>query len=282
MKRTFEDWLVISDVDGTLHNKMRQLPRRNYEAIKTFTDLGGNFTLASGRTVSNISAAYASVPCNQPAVVMNGAAIYDLKQKKLVHSTPIGPQGRQFVRDVIRRFSEPLYSVDVAIFCADMIYVVKSGKLSQATFWFDKSPCTISDIDRVPQEGWLKVMFWGAPYMIEYFSNYVSSIPNPQAHFMLSSPVTIEMLQENTHKGVGVMQLAAKLGIRRDHVAAIGDYFNDWDMLKTVGLPACAGQAPKKIRDICKFRACHCNQGCVADLLEFIMYRGGGLPAGED
>ena len=46
---------------------------------------------------------------------------------------------------------------------------------------------------------------------------------------------------------------------------------NDWDMLKTVGLPACAGQAPAPIHNICKFEACHCNKGCVADLLEYIM-----------
>jgi 3-deoxy-D-manno-octulosonate 8-phosphate phosphatase KdsC-like HAD superfamily phosphatase len=42
-------------------------------------------------------------------------------------------------------------------------------------------------------------------------------------------------------------------------------------MLKTVGLPACAGQAPSSIHKICKFEACHCNKGCVADLLEYIM-----------
>ena len=61
------------------------------------------------------------------------------------------------------------------------------------------------------------------------------------------------------------------LGIEKSHVAAIGDYYNDWDMLKTVGLPACAGQAPQPIHNICKFEACHCNKGCVADLLEYIM-----------
>lgn len=79
------------------------------------------------------------------------------------------------------------------------------------------------------------------------------------------------MLQKGTHKGMGVMWLADKLGVEKSHVAAIGDYYNDWDMLKTVGLPACAGQAPKPIHKICKFEACHCNHGCVGDLLEYIM-----------
>ena len=34
MKKTFENWLVVSDIDGTLNNKLRRLPKRNYEAIK--------------------------------------------------------------------------------------------------------------------------------------------------------------------------------------------------------------------------------------------------------
>ena len=279
MKKTFENWLVVSDIDGTLHNKMRKLPSRNYEVIKKFTDLGGNFTLATGRTVSSLVRPYGSVPANQPAVILNGAGVYDMKKQRLLHSRPIGEKGMKFVRDIIERYNGTYLSVDVAVYCADMIYVVKNGILSHATMMIDKSPHTfVRDIDSIPQSGWMRVMFWGMPKVIEFLTNYITSVENPDANFMLSSPVTIEMLQKDTHKGVGVMELARDLGIKKDHVAAIGDYFNDWDMLKTVGLPACAGQAPKKIQQICKFKACHCNQGCVADLLEFIMYRNGGLP----
>ena len=79
------------------------------------------------------------------------------------------------------------------------------------------------------------------------------------------------MLNEGVHKGTGVMKIAELYGIKRSHIAAIGDYFNDYDMLKTVGLPACCGQAPKAMHEIAKFHACHCNKGAVADLLEYIM-----------
>ena len=103
------------------------------------------------------------------------------------------------------------------------------------------------------------------------YEKYIKENENPDANFMSSSIFSLEMLQKDTHKGVGIMKLADMLGIEKSHVAAIGDYYNDWDMLKTVGLPACAGQAPQPIHNICKFEACHCNKGCVADLLEYIM-----------
>ena len=277
MEKTFENWLVVSDVDGTLHNKMRHVPSRNLHAIEQFVSLGGNFTLASGRTVTCLSEPYRSVPCNQPAIVLNGAGIYDMHRHALLHSTPIEKKGMDFVRKTLRRFNGTLFSLDVAIFCADMVYIVKNGLLSQSTMFVDPSPYTVTDIDRVPRHGWLKVIFFGMPTTIQYLLKYTESIENPDIHLMYSSPVTIEMLQVGVHKGVAVMRLADQLGIRRDHVAAIGDYYNDWDMLKTVGLPACAGQAPKPVQRLCKFKACHCNDGCVADLLEYIMDQNGGL-----
>ena len=28
MEKTFENWLVVSDIDGTLNNKIRKLPKK--------------------------------------------------------------------------------------------------------------------------------------------------------------------------------------------------------------------------------------------------------------
>ena len=88
---------------------------------------------------------------------------------------------------------------------------------------------------------------------------------------MSSSVASFEMLEEGVHKGIGAMEIADLYGIPYKHTAAIGDYFNDYDMLKTVYLSACCGQAPKGLHEIVKYHACHCNKGAVGDLLEYIM-----------
>lgn len=271
MAQTFENWLVVSDIDGTLNNKFRKLPKRNYNAIKEFTEKGGNFTLASGRMVSSLKRNYDRVTPNQPAIVINGAGIYDYKQEKMLWRSTIGPKGRQFVKEISELFNTHGHSVDVGIFFDDYVYIVKKGLLSRGQMFFDKSHYEVTSIDDVPEEGWMKVIFWSNPLTINELEKYVSRHENPDANFMMSSLWSFEMLQKGTHKGTGVMKLADRLGIEKSHVAAIGDYYNDWDMLKTVGLPACAGQAPKPIHKICKYEACHCNHGCVGDLLEYIM-----------
>ncbi|MCD7797491.1 MAG: HAD family hydrolase [Clostridiales bacterium] len=272
MEKNFENWLVVSDIDGTLNNKLRFLPKRNYDAIKTFTKAGGNFTLASGRPLTSLERNYRRITANQPAVVINGAGIYDYNKKEMYWRSTIGPKGRDFVRKIAEEFDDVFKSVEIGVYFDDYVYIVKSGLLSKGTMFFDKTRHeVVHSIDDVPSDGWMKVIFWSNPIVINTLRNLVDKEENPDANFMSSSPWSFEMLQKDTHKGVGIMKLADMLGIEKSHVAAIGDYYNDWDMLKTVGLPACAGQAPKPIHKICKFEACHCNHGCVADLLEYIM-----------
>ena len=82
------------------------------------------------------------------------------------------------------------------------------------------------------------------------------------------------MVNEDTNKGKAVLKLAEMLGVDMEHTAAIGDYFNDYEMLKQVGLPACCGQAPKGMKEISKLVTCHCNEGAVADLIEYIIQNG--------
>ena len=272
MEKTFENWLVVSDIDGTLNNKIRQLPKRNYAAIKKFTELGGNFTLASGRLTSSLKRNYDRVPCNQPAVVLNGAGLYDFSKNEMVWRSTIGEKGQNFVRTVIAKYSDIFKSLDIGIYFDDFVYIVKNGLFGSGTMRIDKAHYRIVDISEVPTEGWMKVIFWGLPTTIDSLRRLIDrSDIRHEVNFMASSPYTIEMLARRTHKGKGIMQLASKIGIEKSHIAAIGDYYNDYDMLKTVGLPACAGQAPKAIHKLCKFEACHCNKGCVADLLEYIM-----------
>lgn len=269
MKKTFENWLVVSDVDGTLNNKFRKLQKDNLKAIQKFTDLGGHFTLASGRFVSSLSKPYHQVPANAPAVIINGSAIYDYNAKKTIWRQEITEAGRHLTVELMKKFP----NIDVGIFFDDYLYIVRDGIKVRFQMHFDHVESEVTDIDKVPEHGWCKVVFWEYPWNLTKFIRYVKTElkDNTDVNFMQTSPWSFEMVEGGIHKGVGVMKLAEQLGIEPSHVAAIGDYYNDYDMLKTVPLAACAGQAPKAIQELCQYKACHCNKGCVADFLEYIM-----------
>lgn len=268
-QKSLSDWLVVSDIDGTLNSKFRTLPKRNYDAITHFVnDLGGHFTLASGRNVESLEGQFNKLPISgTPAIVLNGAGIYSFDRNEFLQYNSVGGQGM----DIVKAVNDKFRGVEIAVFTKDMIYLLNDRLFVSAVVKGDKLKYkSCKSFSQIPQENWGKVILAGIPPLMNSVKKYISEIENPQANFMSSSIVTYEMLAENTHKGTAVKKLAQILGIEYEHTAAIGDYFNDYDMLRSVYLSAACGQAPKEMKDIARFVACHCNKGSVGDLLEYI------------
>ncbi|HIR11381.1 MAG TPA: HAD family phosphatase [Candidatus Fimenecus excrementavium] len=271
VKTDFSDWLVASDIDGTLNNKLRRLPKRNYDRICEFVlEKKGHFTLASGRNVSSMRKPFQSLPIQStPAIILNGAGLYDYEHEKMLRFHPINPAGYELVKAVMKKFP----AVEVEILTSDSAYTINAHIFANVMLKADNLPHRrYKKADEVPPDDWGKVIFLGMPPLVSAVKRYLLSIKDPNVNFMSSSISSFEMLEKGIHKGVGVREVAELYGIDYKHTAAIGDYFNDYELLKSVYLPACCGQAPRKMHEIAKFHACHCNHGAVADLLEYIMY----------
>ena len=55
MAKKINDLLVISDLDNTLLTAKEGIPEYNIQMIKQFQQLGGKFTVATGRSVESVS-----------------------------------------------------------------------------------------------------------------------------------------------------------------------------------------------------------------------------------
>ncbi|MBQ3005173.1 MAG: HAD family hydrolase [Clostridia bacterium] len=265
---SLSNWLVASDIDGTLNNKLRKLPARNEEAIKRFVSMGGKFTLASGRNPQSMEKHYNRLPIDgTPAVVINGAGLYDFQKQEMIYFSAMSEDGMALAIEAAKKF--PL--VDVIVVAKDMIYITGTGWFGRFFVASGKLKYQhILNIENVPKENWGKVIFSGIPFHISKIKKHFEDMTNPDLTLMSSSVASFEILARDTHKGTALMKLAEILGVEKSHVGAIGDYFNDYEMLKSVGVPACCGQAPKALKEISEYVTCHCNDGAVADFLEYI------------
>ncbi len=50
-------------------------------------------------------------------------------------------------------------------------------------------------------------------------------------------------------------------------MAAVGDYYNDVELLKAVPLLGRCGERPDEVKALADYVACHCDDGAVADVL---------------
>lgn len=265
----YDKWLFVSDIDGTLNNKFMKLPENNRLAIKRFVENGGNFTLSSGRNLQSLSVHYKKLNVQTPAIFLNGAGIYDFSTEKMLKYDVITPQGEEIILNTL---SDNKF-LQLTVFAPNIIYRVKRGSFYGCFISKnDNLDCQLcKKIEDLPRGVWGKVTFFGTVSHIKKMKLFFQNEENSR-HFecFLTSPVTLEIVKKGVNKGTAVETLAQMLDIPISQTAAIGDYYNDVDMLTRVGHSACCGQAPDDIKSICEYVACHCNDGAVADFMDYI------------
>ncbi len=268
-KKDYSDWLIVSDIDGTLNNKLRCTPKVNTKAIDCFVhENGGHFTLASARSVPSMRPHYLNLPdVKTPAIILNGAGIYDYEKEEMLWFNSIKESATDIVREAMKKYP----FLEIGVFAADMIYLVRPRIMSEVMMLIDCLPFKrYKTIDDVPKGNWGKIICFCPIWQVKEIRNFFSERTGDEHCLIDTGPISFDLVDKNTNKGYAVGVLSEILGIDKENISAIGDYYNDWDMLKSVSHPACAGQAPDDIKEICEFKACHCNKGAVADLIEYI------------
>lgn len=269
-EKTLSHWLIASDIDGTINDKGRRLVMRNYDAIhKYINEYGGNFTLASGRAPESMRKHFKRLDIpDGKAIVINGAGIYDYAQEKMIWSSPLNDHCIDMIRKTVKKFS----TISFQVISDKYVYIFRPTPSSRILAINAKLPIKyFYSFEAIPKDNWFKVIYTGIPPALKAVSKYIESMSNTTENLMFSSQWSFEMVNEDTNKGKAVLKLAEILGVEKEHTAAIGDYFNDYEMLKQVALPACCGQAPAGMKKIAKLVTCHCNKGAVAELIEYII-----------
>ncbi len=268
MTAEYSKWLLVSDIDGTLNNKIRRLPKVNKQKIREYVDNGGYFTLCSGRNLQSLTPHYKKLSIETPAIFLNGAGIYDFKTNKMLSFTGVSKEAE----DAVLQCAELVKQAEVSVFTDDMIYHIRPkifGYIMSRADNLDNTVC--KSFEDVPRGKWGKIIFFGLPHtlkkVLEFFNREeIKSTCNT----FRSSLLTVEVVAKDVDKGKGIMKLAEILNIQKENIAAIGDYYNDVPMLKTVSHPACCGQAPKDIKNLVEYVTCHCNNGAVADFISYL------------
>lgn len=269
MKEIYNKWLLVSDIDGTLNSKSMKLPENNKIAINEFVNNGGNFTLCSGRNLQSLSIHYNKLGISTPAIFLNGAGIYDFKNNEMIYQNFISDEGEKIILDVLKNYK----LAQLTVFTADKILLATRKCIyGRIISKMDKLDCELyKKISDLPRGVWGKVSFFGTKGLINKLKGVFSNDDNSKLfECFKTSPFTLEVVSKGVNKGAAVLKLAELLNIEKSNTAAIGDYYNDVEMLKRVAHPVCCGQAPDDIKSISEYVACHCNDGAVADFIDYI------------
>lgn len=263
--------LLVSDLDGTLIGENFQVPQRNLDAIARFQAEGGSFALATGRTILS-GGRYAELTHPKgPCICLNGTILYDYAQQKLLWDCHLEPQ---ISAGYIQMFYDRFPTAGIEYFCIKTVHVLRRNAyvmehLNHESVSWKEGPMI--------EEGqaWYKALFADDPDKKDTMEAFAASFPHPGVRFVSSSENYLEMLPEQASKGNALRKAAALAGFPMKNVYAIGDYYNDAELLQAAGVAVVPENAPDDLKARADLVVGHCYQGAVADLVEEIERRHG-------
>lgn len=94
----FDGFVICSDLDGTFWGQGAEV--ENQKAVEYFTENGGRFSFATGRTVDFIREKPFFSAINAPTCLFNGAVVYDYFEERLLRETRLSYTVREFLNAV--------------------------------------------------------------------------------------------------------------------------------------------------------------------------------------
>lgn len=272
----FEGCLFLSDLDGTLLHNGREVPKRSVEAIARFKALGGRMSVATGRTEHSAVRFTSLFGPNAPAVLYNGAAVYDFGTKKFLHLDGLDDGVLPVINAVTRRFPE----ISVEVYTPQGIFLSGDVRFGLWHMEFEKMAYRIARPEEVPRP-WIKVIFAGKEPLVDEVAPFIDGLDARGLGFTRSAPIFYEILPGGVTKGTAMRRIAAMLGVSMENTFAIGDFYNDLDLLRTAATSFTVRNAPEDVRSQVTAVVGTCEEGAVADAIEWIIARR-AAPAGAD
>lgn len=265
MALSFKDILLVSDIDGTLYNKDIGISQRNIDAINRFIRKGGNFTLATGRSPESIKRIIEMVPISAPAILSNGSAIYDYKNKMFITEHHLTIKAKGYLKQILEAFPH----LGSEVLSGTTIFVVRMSEYIEEHVTREKVKYTMIDLDEAPDEIY-KIFFATDIETLNKIRQFALDNKFEDVYMVQTEKLYIEMMPAGVSKALGLKELAEYLSIKHENTYAIGDFYNDIDMIKSAGVGVSVENAPEEVKKVAKLVVGHCNDGAVADIIEYI------------
>lgn len=269
----FDGILFLSDFDNTIlytaaalknGGKCPDMNPRNIEALRYFMAEGGKFGVATGRAMAAFEQYAPLVPTNVPAVVNNGAGIYDYEKKEYVETLFLDESSRAHIAAVM----EANPAVSLELFHAGSLLQVYNesrwnAKHSELTGMGYE---VVQDLSPESVEMPLsKALFLGETEELKKAAAFIEQQSwRGDYELIFSSDYLLELTAKGANKGDMAKRLKDRLGCTM--LVCAGDHMNDLTMLRAADRAFCPSNAVDAVKAEA-FVVGHCEDGAIADMI---------------
>ncbi len=258
--------LVAIDLDGTLLNSSGEVSSKTKDAIKQAINKGIEVVLASGRTIESIENFASELGANKYLISGNGSALYDIQNKEIMYSNFLSKEQVLKIANICEENSihYNVYTEKEIIAKTlnyNVLYYYKENlkKTEDKRTSINIVPDMIEYIKKSENDNYLKITICDENVTI--FNSIIRKIKMLDKYDVLdveymskkkikcgTEDVLVEyyyteITNEHVNKWTALKFLLQKLNIDKEEVIAIGDNFNDREMIEESGLGIVMGNS---------------------------------------
>jgi Cof subfamily protein (haloacid dehalogenase superfamily) len=263
--------LLVVDIDGTIAGESNQVNPRVKQAIAAAQAQGVRVGIATGRMYKSALRFHQEIGADMPIMAYQGAWIQD-------PATGITHQHRPvpiaIARELIDYFEQShlLDQLSIHVYRDDCLYVREIN--ADTDLYIGRSGIGVSavaDLRTVLTDRPTKILAMSEDVQLidklrlELLKRYTPA----ELHITTSVPIFLETTQSGVNKATAIDYVATELlGITAENVLAIGDNYNDVEMLAYAGIGVAMGNAPLDVQSIANWVAPEIEADGVAVAIE--------------
>lgn len=258
---------VISDVDGTLVNKAKEVTEATVAAVGRLEAAGLPFSLISARPASGILWIAEKLGLKGPIAAFNGGTVLDADGSVI--------ERHVLDEQVVRQSFALAEGTDAVpwVFAGGIWHCpnTESPHVPHEVLSAGQQPTVREDM--TPLFGDVDKLTWVSddePMLKELESRMKERI-GKAATIARSQTYYLDLTHPTANKGNGIETLARIAGVDLTKVAVLGDQHNDLPMFARAGVSIAMGQAPQDVQDQANYVSTSNDQDGVAHAIDAIL-----------
>lgn len=256
--------MIAIDIDGTLLDDEYRCDPGTIQLLHQLQNEGVQILLCTGRPLRTTLQMAKQLGISSYLITDNGSVVHKMNtnQPLLV---------RQFSLDIFQKMIPVLEQsglhLDVTSLTG-MYALPYSQAIGEMYKKYLAKPTVLSSMSLV-EEGIVKATLFADP---EKINEAMESLPAQLDHLPVqcfrSGPTFIDVMHIESSKGNALHYLSHHLGIEPKNVMAIGNYYNDVDMIRFAGVGVAMENAPMEVKEAADFVTSSNNHYGVKKALE--------------
>ena len=236
--------LVVVDLDGTARSRRLGVTPGVREAIAAARARGVRVCVATGRMWRSAGPWIRALGVDPPAILYNGGQVLDFASGRTLYERRLPAAAARAALELVHRDPE----VQPHLYIDDRVVVERPHPLTDAYTADDGLTAeVVPSFESLLAADPYKVLVIGPRERVEVLQRAILGAGLP-VHAVQSEPVYLEILPPGVSKGEALRAMLAVLGLSATETIAIGDNWNDLEMIEAAGLGVAMGHAPEGVR----------------------------------